>query len=373
MHNDLSLCIQGWYMYMISEKQVIQFLKSKDQDYVNNLVAKLFVKDVSIDTIGGAIVCPNCGSLHTKKNGKDSTGQQRYICHDCNKSFVKSYGTLFFYSHFTQNEWIKFIDYELCGITLKDLAHLMNTSITTCFYMRHKLYKATSEIIQKQKLSEEIELDAEYLSINLKGTKPENMPRFSKRRGTQAAYRGISHHKICVTCAIDSTDHIMMNVVGLGSESYEKYMSVIEHFNDVKKLISDGKSCIRQYANELKANHQYIKPSPTQKKYLTEDGSSLASVNELMSEVEAMITRTRGFSTRYLQEYLDFMILKKQMNYSKDRDNCAKELFDSIKDTEMVTNALIPDTPLPISLKEAYYEYHYGIFADDRISEQQNS
>ena len=58
----------------------------------------------------------------------------------------------------------------------------MNISITTCFYMRHKLYKAASQIIQEQKLRDEIEIDSQYLSINLKGTKLENMPRYSKKK-----------------------------------------------------------------------------------------------------------------------------------------------------------------------------------------------
>ncbi len=102
---------------------------------------------------------------------------------------------------------------DLLVKTLKDEAYFMNTSITTCFYMRHKLYKAASQIIQEQKLSDEIEIDSQYLSINLKGTKLENMPRYSKKRGKQSAYRGISHHKVCVTCAIDSQDNIMMNIV----------------------------------------------------------------------------------------------------------------------------------------------------------------
>lgn len=126
---------------------------------------------------------------------------------------VKTLKPLFFCSHFTKDQWLKFIDYEISGLTLKDEAYFMNTSITTCFYMRHKLYKAASQIIQEQKLSDEIEIDSQYLSINLKGTKLENMPRYSKKRGKQSAYRGISHHKVCVTCAIDSQDNIMMNIV----------------------------------------------------------------------------------------------------------------------------------------------------------------
>ena len=51
----------------------------------------------------------------------------------------------------------------------------------------------------------------------------------------------------------------MMNIVGLGSESFEKYMSVINRLDNVKKLISDTKSCFKQFSNELKAENSYIK------------------------------------------------------------------------------------------------------------------
>ena len=47
----------------------------------------------------------------------------------------------------------------------------------------------------------------------------------------------------------------MMNIVGLGSESFEKYMSVINRLDNVKKLISDTKSCFKQFSNELKAEN----------------------------------------------------------------------------------------------------------------------
>ena len=44
-----------------------------------------------------------------------------------------------------------------------------------------------------------------------------------------------------------------------------------------------------------------------------------------------------------------------------------------IKDSEFIKNALVLNTPMPISLKEAYYEYHYGIFSDAYLKKQQNS
>ena len=43
------------------------------------------------------------------------------------------------------------------------------------------------------------------------------MPRYSKKRGKQAAYRGISHHKFAIVCATDENDYMMMQVSGLGS------------------------------------------------------------------------------------------------------------------------------------------------------------
>ena len=49
------------------------------------------------------------------------------------------------------------------------------------------------------------------------------MPRYSKKKGKQAAYRGISHHKVAIVCAADENDHMMMQVSGLGSESFDWY------------------------------------------------------------------------------------------------------------------------------------------------------
>ena len=108
---------------------------------------------------------------------------------------------------------------------LEGETQILGTSKTTCFYMRHKLYHAASEIMSHQKLSGEVEIDTQYKSINLKGTHPQNMPRYSKKRGKQASYRGISHYKVAIICATDENDY-MMQVAGLRSESFEKYKRI---------------------------------------------------------------------------------------------------------------------------------------------------
>ena len=56
---------------------------------------------------------------------------------------------------------------------LEGEAQVLGTSKTTCFYMRHKLYHAASEIMGYQKLFYEVEIDTQYKNINLKGTRPD--------------------------------------------------------------------------------------------------------------------------------------------------------------------------------------------------------
>lgn len=312
------MILKGQVSAMITENQVKNYLRSKDKDYVNKLIESLYEQDdEDIDPSHKA--CPICGSVHFKKNGKDKNGHQRYICLDCHKSFSDRTNTLFYWSHFTLDQWLHFIELELYKMPLEGEAQVLETSKTTCFYMR---------------------------------------------RGKQAAYRGISHHKVAIVCATDENDHMMMQVSGLGSESFDKYKANKDYFKDVEEFISDSKASIQQFANYLEAVNNKIKTSPLEKRYLTDDGKSLGAVNEMMTEVSSMIQTTRGVGTRYIQGYLDFLLLKKQAKYTFKRKEMTSEILRMMMDTEAFSNEMVRATPMPISLKEAYYEYRYGIFAE---------
>ena len=65
---------------------------------------------------------------------------------------------------------------------LEGEAQVLGTSKITCFYMRHKLYHAASEIMGHQKLSGEVEIDTQYKSINLKGTRPQKYAQILKEK-----------------------------------------------------------------------------------------------------------------------------------------------------------------------------------------------
>lgn len=346
---------------MITEQQVISFLKGKDVSYIESLVSSLKETPNSVNDLSFTY-CPKCGSVSFKKNGKDDDGNQRFYCHDCHHTFTYKTGSFFSHSHLSFEQWKMFIECELSNMKLVDISHFVGISVTSAFFNRHKLYKAISQIKKDEKLETFVEVDANYRKINLKGTRTKNMPRKSKKRGSASAYSGISHHKICIICAVDNYDHILMNITGLGPETFDKYKNNIEHFKNVKTVVSDSKTCIQQFSNYMKANNDKIPSIGGKERYLTDSGNSLSTINEIMTGLSGLITRTRGISTRYLQEYIHFYIYKKQLHYQFKRNEMLEEIINILDKTQHYTNKMILETKLPISLKEAYFEYRYGIF-----------
>ena len=109
---------------------------------------------------------------------------------------------------------------------------------------------ALKSFIKDIELSGEIQSDEKYFSINLKGTKPQNMPRYSKKRtSTKSPYRGISHHKICVVSSIDENDNLLLEIVGLGRCTTDMLGLKI---NNAKSINADSASAYQEFCSEYK-------------------------------------------------------------------------------------------------------------------------
>lgn len=122
---------------MITEKQVVQYLKNKDQDYIDNLLERI-KNSCSINVKSESkIFVLYVVRLLSRKMAKIPMKNNVIFVMTVIDLLVKTLKPLFFCSHFTKDQWLKFIDYEISGYE----AYFMNTSITTCFYMRHKLIK----------------------------------------------------------------------------------------------------------------------------------------------------------------------------------------------------------------------------------------
>jgi transposase-like protein len=303
------------------------------------------------------LFCPNCGSFSIKLNGTKE-GRQRYICKDCHKSFSDNNNSIVYKSKHTYDQWILFINCELHDYVLKNEATVVNVSKTTAFTWRHKLYEAIAEVKKSIILSGIIQIDGTFVPINLKGTKPENMPRISKERSS-SAYRGVSHHKVCIMSAVDANDNMFFEIVGLGSETNKMLESIEYKIKDCKVLISDGKFAFETFCKKLGCTNEVIKSGY----YVNESGYNLSTINGLHSELKLFLKKRRGVSIKHLQGYLDMFLFKKMLNYTVENQD--KDIVTYNKSIPNLTKQYIKDIfkkALPIDLYEAYNEYNYGIY-----------
>ena len=107
--------------------------------------------------------CSYCGSYHYAKNGFNPHHKQKYRYQDSRKIFTATTETMFTHSKTFFNTWFAFIACELNDFPLEQDSVATGLSITTCFHMRHKLYKA---IIKYAPLPPPIDLYSAYDAYN---------------------------------------------------------------------------------------------------------------------------------------------------------------------------------------------------------------
>ena len=314
--------------------------------------------------------CPKCGSVHFVKNGFNPKNRQKYLCKECHSVFMATTGTMFSHSQTTFDIWGVFIAGELNGLTLEEQSVATELTVTTCFNMRHKLYKAASRIQKDVKLKGLVELDPSYTSINLKGTKPENMPRASKHRGhkSKSVYsrhlRGISNHKVCLLTAIDENDNMVFKIAGLGEESKDKLDVFKYHFTKGSTIISDSSDAIKNFATDNNMVSESIPVIANKVRFTTDNGNSLGSVNELHTEAKDLIRHKRGVSTRHLQGYLDWLVFRKNLKYKLAMKKWRPEAYmETMQEIIPFICPQICKLEMPVDLFKAYGSFHYGIYS----------
>ena len=305
------------------------------------------------------IKCPYCKGKTIKYGTKNNI--QRYKCLECNRTFSNTTNTITYKTHFRFNKWIKFIHCELLGLTIVQTAKEIDVTEPTVFSWRHKLYAAIGKVKQNIVLEGKVQIDATFTSINLKGTKPQNMPRTSKKRGGTSSSGGISH-KVCIMCAIDESENMMIEIVGVGSEDKDKMRKIGYKLRDCTTLISDSKQAFRWWTKDNQKKSITIK---SYAEYKNQWGYTINKVNQLHSEIKEMISELHGVYIRHLQGYLDMFLFRKLIKRLELEDD---DIYTFNKAVPSKTKLIIKDIftkAIPIDLKKIYGEYKYGIFKDD--------
>ncbi len=187
-------------------------------------------------------------------------------------------------------------------LSIRKTAAKMNVN-NNVFLLRHKALDCISEFKKSVTLKDIIESDETYESINLKGTKPKDMPRFSKLRFSKGrSKRGMSNHQVCIASAIDEYDQCFLEIAGTSTITSEQVKTVLK--NRIKKvtcLITDCKSSYESFAKDNHIKLEQVKSGI----YKNQNGYSLGNINSLHSEWSTFLSHFRGVSTKHLQHYLE--------------------------------------------------------------------
>lgn len=298
--------------------------------------------------------CNKCGCI-LHRNGKTKNGVQKYICSDCKLTSSETTNTVVCHSKLSFEIWRNVIDNLLNGFSLRRIAEENNISLLTSFRLRHKVLCALKNFINSIKLFGDIQSDEKYFSINLKGTKPENMPRYSKKRtSVLSSYKGISHHKVCVVSSIDENDNLLLKIVGLGRCTTNMLKeSLGEKLNNAKSIIADSASAYQKFCKEYKLTLNAI-PSG----FHSDGVFNISEINGIHSQLEVWLKKFRGISTRHLQKYLDWFVyiftMKKRFLLNKIKTESYSTL---LIDNNYIKSKDIFKTNMPINLNVAYAEY----------------
>lgn len=130
---------------------------------------------------GDDVFCKQC-NIKMNKNGKTKNGIQKYICKSCNHTCSETTDTIIMHSHLSFDVWSNIIDNLLDGFSIRRIAEENNISVYTSFRLRHKILLSLKNYIENIKLKGNTQSNEKYFSINLKGMKTDNMPRYSKHR-----------------------------------------------------------------------------------------------------------------------------------------------------------------------------------------------
>lgn len=303
--------------------EALELLLPKELEKIINQAQKILnvkeqskgIIDLVIHNERENICCPKCGSTIIKKNGKYKN-RQLYKCKICKKKFNELTNTPFHHTRLNYKQIETAYDCLVNKLPIRKVAKKIGVSTRTAFTLRFKLITCLKDTKDKDNLTGNIELDEYYLSVNLKGTKKENMPRISKPRkkhGTGTS--GISKHTICVTSGIDEEDHIILKVAGTGSVTSNMIKNtIVPKIKNSTKVTTDCKSSYESVARENNWNLKQVKS----KGYVDAEGNNLANINSLHSELTLFLSQFHGVSIKHLQEYLDWFSFSKFQNYSID-------------------------------------------------------
>ena len=244
--------------------------------------------------------CPYCGSSRIIKYGHKD-GKQRFLCKDCQQTYMHTTNTLMANSHYDRPVWMDFIRDTLLAQALDHSAEKLGFSHQTAFNMRQKILMALQDMLIQEPvfLSGIAELDETFVLDCYKGAPvPEDAGRGARKHGAKAAKRGISNEYIAICTGIQRDGGIIAETVNRAKPSSDEVKEVFSgHIAENTLILTDG---LRSYnvletlagCTVVDVNHEECRGI-----------FHLNTVNSLHSYIKQTYVHYRGVASKYLNRY----------------------------------------------------------------------
>ena len=338
-----------------SEAKIV--LEQLTPPQANTLHLSLF-KALSMHKSNHALVCPHCGCINAKRNGTKN-GNQRYLCLDCNRSFINTTNSIFYHTRKSdENKWIEFIECMIDNLSLRKSADKCSITLKTAFNWRHKILNSINKLFANDKITGLIEMDDTYFGLNYKGnhSKSKNdfvLPRKAKVRGKVESKRGTSKNQVAVSTAISRNGELLCNLISYGSPTVKELHRIYDNkiINPQQsKIIIDGWKPYITFCNENRIVYKRLvmqNRHPGDKTPVVRGQYHLQHVNNFHSIIkDVVMNKYKGVATKHLETYINWckwLKLNKDVSYQKMINSLIKQCVSidiSIKNEE-ISNKVI--------------------------------
>lgn len=291
-----------------------------------------------------AITCRKCGSVHIVKRGKDGSGRQRYLCHDCGKSFTASAKNVFSQSKLDDAKWMKFIECFVDRLSLRECSARCGVSLKTAWFMRHRVMEALWRHIPSFEVRKGCgaELDETFFRENFKGNHTRGsfqLPRPARHRGNENHKRGISNEQICVLTGINDAGDMFYEIAGRGRLNSGTAFELLEDKIAEGAIVSTDK--LNSYAPVMRELGVACHNAYDAKKH-----GKLNRINNVHSRIDGFMAPFRGVSTRRLGGYLAWFKWLYSFKHERSADDMAELAVRQLSDAMYMTSwRKCKDTP----------------------------
>ena len=241
------------------------------------------------------IKCPHCKSEDVIKYGSYN-GIQRYKCKNnkCERTFTKQTESPFRYSKKFKENCYKYKELYEKGLTIRECAEILNISIVTSFFWRHRFLYNLKQVNYVEKLCDYAELTRVVLLENFKGD------RYSKNK---------EKDKISIVNAMNKSIDIISIIAARNHLGFRELKENIEPRIDKKAIavaFLDGR--LQAFSDK----HNTINKIRIRRIDITPIDASYSL------KIKRWLKKFRGVATKYIDHYLSWRANEYKNNIEYD-------------------------------------------------------